>query len=70
MRLKAETPNDKTLSMLDLSKTSLNWQEIAQGMGVSASRATTAEEFCAQLEAAMDSKGPHLIEALIEPPAM
>ena len=70
MRLKTETPNDKTLSMLDLSKPSLNWQEIAQGMGVSASRADSAEEFCTQFEAAMNSKGPHLIEALVKPPTL
>ena len=69
MRLKAETPNDKTLSMLDLGKPSLNWQDIAQGMGVSASRAATAEEFCQQFEKAMNSKGPHLIEALVQSPA-
>ena len=69
MRLKAETPNDKTLSMLDLSKPSLNWQEIAQGMGVNASRATTAEEFCAQFAAAMTSQGPKLIEAMMAPAA-
>ena len=68
MRLKAEVPNDKTLSMLDLGKPSLNWQEIATGMGVNASRAATAEEFCAQFSTAMATKGPCLIEALISPP--
>ena len=70
MRLKAESPNDKTLSMLDLSKPSLNWQEIATGMGVSATRAATAETFSAQFEKAMSSKGPHLIEAIIKPPSL
>ena len=68
MRLKAETPNDKTLSMLDLGKPSLNWQEIATGMGVTASRAATAEEFHEQFANAMATKGPYLIEALITPP--
>ena len=68
MRLKAETPNDKTLSMLDLGKPSLNWQEIATGMGVASSRASTAEEFCEQFSTAMATQGPCLIEALITPP--
>ncbi|MGR8947288.1 MAG: acetolactate synthase large subunit [Gammaproteobacteria bacterium] len=68
MRLKTEVPNDKTLSMLDLGRPSLNWQEIATGMGVKASRAATAEEFCAQFSAAMATKGPCLIEALMSPP--
>ena len=69
MRLKAETPNEKTLSMLDLGKPSLNWLEIAQGMGVPATRASTADEFCEQFKQAMATRGPHLIEALIKPPA-
>lgn len=70
MRLKAETPNDKTLSMLDLGKPSLNWCEISEGMGVPASRAQTAEEFCEQFSTAMETKGPRLIEALITPPSL
>jgi thiamine pyrophosphate-dependent acetolactate synthase large subunit-like protein len=34
-----------------------------EGHGVPATRATTAEEFHQQFEAAMRMKGPHLIEA-------
>ncbi len=64
-RLKAENPNSKTLSMLDMGKPSLSWQQIAEGMGVPATVATSAEEFCAQFAAAMDSKGPRLIEAIV-----
>lgn len=67
MRLKAETPNDKTLSMLDLGNPSLNWQNLAEGMGVPATRAQSAEEFCTQFAAAMVEKGPRLIEAMIVP---
>lgn len=65
-RLKTGTPNEKTLSMLDLGHPSLDWQHIALGMNVSASRATTAEEFHTQFAAAMTTKGPHLIEAMIQ----
>ena len=66
VRLKTGTPNDKTLSMLDLGHPSLDWQHIARGMRVSASRATTAEEFHQQFASAMNTHGPHLIEAMVE----
>ncbi len=52
--------------MLDLGHPSLDWQHIALGMNVSASRATTAEEFHTQFAAAMTTKGPHLTEAMIQ----
>ena len=42
-----------------------NWLKIAEGHGVSATRATTAEEFYKQFEAAMSTKGPHLIETQV-----
>jgi len=66
-RVGAGEPNDKTLSMLDLSNPSLDWTSIARGMGMEADRATTAEEFHQLLEAAMNQRGPRLIEAIIEP---
>jgi len=65
-RLKAGVPNDKTLSMLDIGHPSLDWQHIARGMKVSTSRATTAEEFHQQFAAAMNTHGPHLIEAIVK----
>ena len=40
--------------------------KLAEGYGVSASRATTAEEFYEQFSAAMKKKGPHLIDAHVE----
>jgi acetolactate synthase-1/2/3 large subunit len=36
-------------------------------MGVPATRATTAEEFVAQLEAALAGRGPAVIEAVVPP---
>ena len=57
--------NEKMLSMLHLDNPTLDWVKIAEGQGVPASRATTAEEFHKQFEAAMDTKGPRLIEAQI-----
>ena len=53
------------LSMMDLHNPEMNWTKIADGLGVEASRATTAEEFAAQYESAMKHKGPRLIEAMI-----
>jgi acetolactate synthase-1/2/3 large subunit len=65
MRVGAIGAGPKALSMLDLHNPELNWQSIASGLGVEASRATTAEEFNAQYASAMQSRGPRLIEALI-----
>ena len=64
-RVGAAQPSAKTLSMLDLSRPDINWVEISEGMGVPASRATTAEEFHEQFAGAMASSGPRLIEAMV-----
>lgn len=55
----------KAKSQLDLRGPVINFAELAQGMGVSARRAATAEAFCLALEHALTSPGPHLIEALV-----
>mgnify|MGYP001261754749 CR=1 FL=1 len=64
-RVGAEGAGPKALSMLDLHNPEMNWVQLAQGMGVEASRATTAEEFVAQYASAMKQRGPRLIEAMI-----
>jgi len=64
-RVGAGQPTPKTLSMFDLSRPDINWVEISGGMGVPATRATTAEEFHRQFADAMASKGPRLIEAMV-----
>lgn len=51
--------------MLDLDNPDLDWVKLANGMGVEAARARTAEEFSDLLGAAMARKGPFLIEAVI-----
>jgi acetolactate synthase-1/2/3 large subunit len=58
-------PGPKAASTLDIGSPDMNFADIAKGMGVSASRATTAEEFNAQLEAALNTPGPHLIDAIV-----
>jgi len=64
-RVGAGQPNAKTLSMLDLSRPDIEWVNIAEGMGVPATKAATAEEFHQQFADAMASKGPRLIEAMV-----
>jgi acetolactate synthase-1/2/3 large subunit len=55
----------KALSMLDLHNPEMNWLQIANGMGIEATRASTSDEFVAQYGSAMKQRGPRLIEALI-----
>jgi len=64
-RVGAGQPTAKTLSMFDLSRPDINWVDIAQGMGVPATRATSAEEFHQQFSDAMANHGPQLIEAMV-----
>ncbi len=65
-RLKAGEPNAKTLSMLDLGNPVIDWVALASGMDVSASRATTVAEFQQQFGEAMATRGPRLIEVMVE----
>ena len=64
-RVGAGQPNAKTLSMLDLSRPDLDFVALATGMGIRATRATSAEEFDAQFAEAMARPGPQLIEAMV-----
>jgi acetolactate synthase-1/2/3 large subunit len=64
-RVGASGAGPRALSMLDLHNPEMNWLQIANGMGVEASRASTSEEFVAQYGSAMQQRGPRLIEALI-----
>ena len=64
-RVGAGAAGPKALAMLDLHDPEMNWVRIAEGFGVEASRATTAEEFNAQYASAMATRGPRLIEAMI-----
>ena len=64
-RAREGEPNSKMLSLLEIGNPSLDWVKLAEAQGVPATRATTAEEFHQQFEAAMSSQGPHLIEAQI-----
>jgi acetolactate synthase-1/2/3 large subunit len=64
-RVRESEANAKMMSMLELDKPSIDWLQIAGGMGISATSATTAEEFYQQLEEALAHQGPRLIEAAV-----
>ena len=67
MRVGASAAGPKAQSLLDLSNPDIDFVAIAEGFGVPATRATTAEELAAQFSAAIGDPGPHLIDAAIPP---
>ena len=62
----ASAVGDAAKSLLSLENPKLDFTALAAGMGVPATRATTAEEFAAQLRNALAEPGPHLIEAMVQ----
>ena len=58
-------PGPKAASMLDVGKPDLDFVSMAEGMGVKAFRATTAEEFNELFANAMEQSGPVLIDAIV-----
>ena len=64
-RVGAEEAGPKAKAQLDLNGPVLNFAQLAQGMGVHAVRATTAEDFVKALTYALAHPGPHLIEAVV-----
>jgi acetolactate synthase I/II/III large subunit len=58
-------PGPKALDLLDLSRPTMNFVKIAEGLGVPARRVSTAEEFADALRAAFAEPGPHLIDAVV-----
>jgi acetolactate synthase-1/2/3 large subunit len=64
-RVGAGAGGAKARGQLDLHGPVLNFARLAEGMGVHAVRASSAEDFCQALEYALAQPGPHLIEALV-----
>lgn len=64
-RVGVGAPGPKALSQLDLSNPQLDWVKLAEGMGVSATRADTILAFREQFADAMHQKGPRLIEVIV-----
>jgi acetolactate synthase-1/2/3 large subunit len=55
----------KAFDLLDLSRPDIDFTALAQGLGVEAERATTAEELTAALGRALADDGPRLVEAIL-----
>ena len=53
------------LSLLDLTNPSIQWTDIATGMGMAAERVDTVEALDAALASAMSEYGPRLIEVML-----
>ena len=64
-RVGAEPPGPRAQEMLDIARPDLDFVSIARGMGVPATRATTAGEFAEQLSRALADPGPALVEAIV-----
>ena len=64
-RVGVATPGPKALSLLDLGNPAIQWTSIAEGMGVPAVRVDTTEAFYDELQKALATKGPRLVEAMI-----
>jgi acetolactate synthase-1/2/3 large subunit len=64
-RVGAGDPGPRARGMLDIKRPDLDFVALASGMGVSAWRATTAEEFTVHLERALSTPGPALVEAVL-----
>jgi acetolactate synthase I/II/III large subunit len=67
-RVGAVAGGEAARRLLDLSRPDIDFTAVASGLGVPASRATTAAEFAAQLRLALTEPGPRLIEARVPPP--
>jgi acetolactate synthase-1/2/3 large subunit len=60
-------PGPKAADQLQLGRPDLDFVALATGMGVPASRATTAAELAQAFGRALAEPGPHLIEAIVPP---
>ncbi len=58
---------EKARAMFDLHRPDLDFVALAQGMGLPATRATTAEELHDQLARSLATEGPSVIEAMVPP---
>ncbi len=64
-RVGAQGSGARARDMLDLSRPDLDFVALARGMGVAASRATTAEELADQVGRALADPGPAVVEAMV-----
>jgi len=64
-RVGAGEPSAATRGLFDLSRPDLDWVDLARGMGVDGTRATTAEELARGLRRGIGEEGPYLVEAVL-----
>lgn len=64
-RLGINSIGDKAASLFDIGNPDLDWVALANGYGVQAKRASTADEFTLALEEGLRHDGPYLIEATV-----
>lgn len=64
-RVREDAPNSKMQSMLALDNPSIDWVQLAKGLGIEAVSASTEASFYDALKTALNTKGPRLIEACI-----
>ncbi|MCX6627484.1 MAG: acetolactate synthase large subunit [Candidatus Solibacter sp.] len=67
-RTGAGTVGRRADKMIDLTHPEPDWIKLAEGFGVQAARAATADEFIREFGAAMREAGPRLIEAVLDLP--
>ncbi len=65
VRVGAMTPDSPPNPLLELINPKIDWVTLANGFGVSAQRVANAEALESAIRDAMDSSGPHLIEAVM-----
>lgn len=61
----ADSPGARAQDLLDIGRPTIDFVQIAEGMGVPARRVHTAEALGVALTAAFEEPGPHLIEAVV-----
>lgn len=65
LRVGTQADGERSRSLLDLSRPDIDFASIAEGFGVPATRAGTAQELADQFRAALAEPGPHLIDAAL-----
>jgi acetolactate synthase-1/2/3 large subunit len=64
-RVGADAPGPRALDMLDLGRPDLDFVQIARGLGLTAARADSADQFAEELARSLATPGPSVIEAVV-----
>ena len=66
-RVGVERAGPRARAMLDLGRPSIEFVPLAEGLGLQAARADTAEAFADELARALATPGPSVVEAVVPP---